>query len=98
MQFYPWTLLKIQPMNNKIQSFVNNYKAAAEEARKKYGINPIVILAQSATETGWGTSIACLKRNNFFGMIAAGTPNEYWDGEKHHNPDGLVMRVYKCPA
>ena len=77
--------------------FVKTYYALAEIAGKKYTINPTVILAQAAHESGWGGSYAARVRKNFFGITAYGSKNEYWDGSKsasQTNPQ-LVFRIYK---
>ena len=79
------------------EEFVKTYYSLAEKAGKKYNLNPTVILAQAAHESGWGGSYAARVRKNFFGIIAAGSPNEYWDGSKspsQTNPH-LVFRIYK---
>ena len=34
--------------------FVQSYYPQVKEAGIKYGINPVVLLAQIAIETGWG--------------------------------------------
>jgi flagellar protein FlgJ len=79
------------------EEFVKQYFPLAETAGKKYNLNPTVILAQAAHESAWGSSYAARFRKNFFGIIAAGSPNEYWDGAKspsQTNPH-LVFRIYK---
>lgn len=79
------------------EEFVKTYYPLAELAGKKYNLNPTVILAQAAHESGWGGSYAARVRKNFFGILAAGKPNEYWDGSKSPsktNPH-LVFRIYK---
>lgn len=79
------------------EEFVKNHYSLAEKAGKKYNLNPTVILAQAAHESAWGSSYAARVRKNFFGIIAAGSPNEYWDGSKspsQTNPH-LVFRIYK---
>ena len=79
------------------EEFVKTYYSLAEKAGKKYNLNPTVILAQAAHESGWGGSYAARVRKNFFGILAAGKPNEYWDGSKspsQTNPH-LVFRIYK---
>ena len=77
--------------------FVKTHYPFAEIAGKKYNINPTVILAQAAHESGWGSSYAARVRKNFFGITAFGSTNEYWDGSKsasQTNPQ-LVFRIYK---
>lgn len=79
------------------EDFVKTYYPLAEKAGKKYNINPTVILAQGAHESGWGGSYAARVRKNFFGITAYGSTNEYWDGSKsasQTNPH-LVFRIYK---
>jgi len=39
--------------------FVQSYYPRVKEAGIKYGINPVVLLAQIAIETGWGESVLC---------------------------------------
>jgi peptidoglycan hydrolase FlgJ len=79
------------------KQFVTLYYPLAEAAGKKYNLNPTVILAQAAHESGWGDSFLARVRHNFFGITASGEPNVYWDGGKQPsqaNPK-LVFRVYK---
>jgi flagellar protein FlgJ len=84
-------------MNNKDKAeFVKNYYPQAQAAGLRYGINPQVILAQAAHESGWGSSFSAKTRNNFFGITASGAPNEYWDGANSAsltNPK-LKFRIY----
>ena len=78
------------------QSYIQKYYPLALAAGKKYGINPTVILAQGADESGWGTSYLAKSCHNFFGITASGSPNEYWNGERipsSSNPN-LVFRKY----
>ena len=79
------------------EEFVKTYYSVAEKAGKKYNLNPTVILAQAAHESGWGGSYAARVRKNFFGITAYGSTNDYWDGSKsasQTNPK-LVFRIYK---
>ena len=48
------------------QRFVEFYFPAARMAGNLYRINPVVILAQSAIESGWGESTLAQEYNNFF--------------------------------
>jgi flagellar protein FlgJ len=77
--------------------FVQQYFSIAEQAGKKYNINPTVILAQAAHESGWGLSHLAVGYHNFFGITAYGSTNEYWKGDKIANPKipTLVFRIYK---
>ncbi len=64
------------------QEYIKQYLFPAQKAGECFGINPIVILAQSAIETGWGESTLAKEHNNFFGITAYGRPNAFWKGEK----------------
>lgn len=76
--------------------FAQEYYPLAREAGNRYNINPVVILAQAAHESGWGSSYSATARRNFFGVTAIGSPNQYWDGTKSQSSSsGLWFRVYK---
>jgi flagellum-specific peptidoglycan hydrolase FlgJ len=82
---------------DKRAAFVQKYYDTAVQAGTKYNINPKVILAQAAHESGWGGSHLAMVCHNFFGITAYGSHNEYWSGEKIANPKipTLVFRIYK---
>lgn len=79
------------------KQFVTQYYPLAQTAGLKYNINPTVILAQAALESGWGSSFLARVKNNFFGITAGGSLNEYWQGERLPSKKypSLVFRVYK---
>ena len=81
------------------QSFTSKYLPAARMAGELYGLNPVVILAQSAIETGWGESTLATSYNNFFGLTGYGVVNAYWHGGKTDldKPGGLLCRRYDRP-
>jgi len=58
-----------------IQQFINATYSAALAIQKKYGVNALAAMAQSAQETGWGKTVV---GNMYFG-IKAGTS---WTGAK----------------
>lgn len=62
------------------QNYIKQYLPLAQKAGERFGMNPIIILAQSAIETGWGESSLAGEYNNFFGITAYGRPNPFWDG------------------
>lgn len=62
--------------------FVKDSLPAAVSAGAAFNMNPSVILAQAAFESGWGTSNLATGSNNFFGLTAYGASNEYWHGGK----------------
>lgn len=64
------------------ETFVREFMPLAREAGKVYKMNPEMILAQAALESGWGTSFLCLKHNNLFGMMGYGAANGHWHGKK----------------
>ena len=81
------------------ESFTRKYLPPAPVAGELYGLNPVVILAQSAIESGWGESTLATLYNNFFGLTGYGVANAYWHGGKTvpDKPDGLLFRRYDRP-
>jgi len=79
------------------EAFVNTYYPLAKKAGDAFGLNPEVILAQAAIESGWASSYGARVRKNFFGITAAGSPNAYWDGSYSvsKNQYKLKFRVYQ---
>ena len=76
------------------QDFVNKFYPAAKAAGAEFNINPVVVLAQAAIESGWGES-KLSTYNNFFGITAYGRINNYWHGGKIQLADnGLPFRRY----
>ena len=64
------------------QEYIKQSLFPAQKAGECFGINPVVILAQSAIETGWGESTQAKEHHNFFGITAYGRPNAFWKGTK----------------
>jgi len=78
--------------------YVQQFYPVAKAAGELFRINPVVILAQSAIESGWGESHLS-RHNNYFGICGFGKPNRYWDGAKIQLcENGLVFRKYKTIA
>ena len=79
------------------EQFTTTYHPLAKKAGNRFGMNPEIILAQAALESGWGASYGARVRKNFFGITAAGSPNEFWDGSFSvgQNQYALKFRVYK---
>lgn len=84
----------------EISVFIREYAPLAGEAGRAFRIDPVVILAQAAIETGWGESTLCRKYHNFFGITAYGLPNVWWTGRwTELSPRSLRFRIYpddKC--
>lgn len=81
---------------DKRVNYVMKYYAVALKVGKAFGIHPLVILAQAAVESAWGTSLLARQNNNFFGVTAYGKPNKYWTGEKRvSTSSGLPFRSYR---
>lgn len=81
---------------DKRVDYVLDYYEAAIKVGKKFGIHPVIILAQGSVESGWGTSTLAKVNHNFFGVTAFGKPNEYWDGSfRVSTSSGLKFRNYK---
>ena len=47
----------------EISVFIREYAPLAGEAGRAFRIDPVVILAQAAIETGWGESTLCRERD-----------------------------------
>lgn len=62
--------------------FVRTCLPAAIAAGAAFNMNPTVLLAQAAFESGWGTSRLAVESRNFFGLTAYGCSNAYWHGAK----------------
>ena len=71
------------------QDFVNKFYPAAKAAGAEFNINPVVVLAQAAIESGWGES-KLSSYNNFFGITAYGRINSYWHGGKIQLADNVL--------
>jgi flagellar protein FlgJ len=83
----------------KEETYVTANYEYARQAGELFNMNPLVILAQGAMETGWGTSTLARQHNNYFGITAAGKPNAFWDGRFYQaqNKYRLKFRVYGTP-
>lgn len=64
----------------KRKEFVQAYLPSAIRAGDTFNLNPVVILAQAAIESGWGQSVLSSIHHNFFGITAYGKKNEWWNG------------------
>ena len=81
--------------------FIHYFLPAAEAAGEAYQINPNIILAQAAVESGWGESNLALNHFNFFGITGYGRPSAHWTGTrvdiragKSGDKPGLMFRSY----
>jgi flagellar protein FlgJ len=86
-------------MLSKTEQYVVDNYPYAKKAGETFKMDPLVILAQGAHESAWGTSTLSKKYRNYFGITAGGKKNAYWDGSnvlgsKTYN---LYFRVYKTP-
>lgn len=63
-------------------TFVKECLPSALEAGAAYRMNPRVLLAQAALESGWGDSSLAREHRNYFGLTAYGASNQYWHGGK----------------
>lgn len=75
------------------QDFVDKLMPYAVKATKDVGMNPLVLVAQAALETGWGKHVP--SNNNYYGIKAGSS----WEGETmdlssaEFEGDGFVDRV-----
>lgn len=76
--------------------YVKNNWTNSVNACGKFGLDPIIELAQGAKESGWGTSKMAREGNAFFGIKATKSTNEYWSGERIGGAAGS-FRAYSSP-
>jgi flagellar protein FlgJ len=69
--------------------FIHRFLPPAKLAGEAFELNPVVILAQAAIESGWGQSVLSSVYHNYFGLTAYGRYNDYWTGS------GVVLGVHK---
>jgi len=83
----------------KKKRFIEDYLGFAREAGELFDLNPVVILAQSALETGWGQSTLCREYHNYFGISGYGKANEFWRGRtvQLSPSSSLLFRCYDEP-
>ena len=62
------------------EAFVASIAPTAKAVAEELGIDPRIVIAQAALETGWGTSV---KGNNLFGI------------KSHSKKDGLIVRTHE---
>ena len=62
------------------EAFVASIAPTAKAVAKELGIDPRIVIAQAALETGWGTSV---KGNNLFGI------------KSHGKEDGLMVQTHE---
>jgi len=86
-------------MSIKTEQYVVDNYTYAKKAGEKFNMDPLVILAQGSFESAWGTSNLSKKYNNFFGITAGGSKNEYWKGGVYQaqNQYKLKFRTYESP-
>ena len=83
----------------KQSEFLHPLLPLAQKAGEAFRINPVVILAQAAIESGWGQSTLAVEHHNYFGITAYGRPNVWWKGEGIElGAHSLRFRVYDSPA
>ena len=54
------------------QAYISTHLADAQSAGARFHLNPIILLAQAALESGWGTSRLAREANNHFGITGYG--------------------------
>lgn len=64
-----------ETINSDVNNFVKSVLPFAKQAAKIIGIDPKLLVAQSALETGWGKHIV-QNANNLFGIKAHGSDNK----------------------
>jgi flagellar protein FlgJ len=91
------------------EDFIRSMRPHAERAARKLGVDPDVLVAQAALETGWGSAVPCTNNGecsfNMFGIKAG----SQWSGQTTSVPtiefeEGVAVRkaqrfrAYDSPA
>lgn len=79
----------------KIQEFVDRYLPEAKKAGEEFKMNPVVMLAQAAIESGCGESRLARLHHNLFGITAYGASNDYWHGCRVQLSEDSKLRFRK---
>lgn len=83
----------------KQSEFFSSLLPLAQKAGEAFRINPAVILAQAAIESGWGQSDLASEYHNYFGITAYGRSNVWWKGQSIElGTHSLRFRVYDTPG
>ena len=83
----------------KQSEFFSSLLPLAQKAGEAFRINPAVILAQAAIESGWGQSDLANEYHNYFGITAYGRSNVWWKGQSIElGTHSLRFRVYDTPG
>ena len=92
-------MLRGGPVEMNPSSFYNTYLPLAQDVSRRTGLDPRLVLAQAALESGWGKGAA---GGNFFGIKSHGRPNgqtlvttEYQGGQ--YVPQEASFRTYDRP-
>lgn len=81
------------------KQFIARFRSEAERAGQTFDMDPVVMLAQAALESGWGESVLARVHCNLFGLTAYGTANAYWHGGRVEMQQGrLCFRKYRETA
>ena len=83
----------------KQNEFFSSLLPLARKAGEAFRINPVVILAQAAIESGWGQSDLASEHHNYFGLTAYGRSNVWWKGASIElGAHSLRFRTYDSPG
>ncbi|EJE97519.1 Autolysin, partial [Liquorilactobacillus mali KCTC 3596 = DSM 20444] len=74
----------------KVSTFINSIASSAQQIAQQYNLYASLMIAQAATESGWGTSTLSTKAHNLFGIKYSGSGSyitmntlEYYNGAYH---------------
>lgn len=81
-------------MDKQIQ-YLQACLPAAEKAGYVYDMDPLMLLAQGALESGWGTSLLATDHRNFFCMMGYGASNGYWHGTRAQIEGPYGIRCFR---
>lgn len=91
-----YTSIKVLTNKEKINLYIEQYAAIAQNEMESYGIPASITLAQGILESGMGYGRLAVEGNNHFGIKC----HKAWDGERiYHDDDekGECFRVYNNP-
>ncbi|MBZ2406241.1 muramidase family protein [Liquorilactobacillus hordei] len=74
----------------KVATFINSIASSAQQVAQQYNLYASLMIAQAATESGWGSSTLSTKAHNLFGIKYSGSGSyitmntqEYYSGAYH---------------
>ena len=79
------------------QAYISTHLADAQSAGDRFHLNPIILLAQAALESGWGTSRLAREANNHFGITGYELLFRRYDSARNSYLDFARLLVCSYP-